>query len=168
MFIFVRVGQYFTSLLKLGALAYIYWTVYTSLVPSFFYYSVWQLGVAGQEITLLTTLSPILLSIPPIKNWAEARNGRMSLQIGGLVGIASYVIRFPSARMLCVGVSNACSSMVKASDWSKPDSAAYEGLREGFCNFIHVLDLTNISSSSGPGSSLVVLVQARQSFEQPR
>jgi hypothetical protein len=124
--------------------AYIYWTILTSLAPSFFYYSVWQLGVAGQEVTLLATLSPILLAIPPINSWATSRGGKTTLWIGGLVGIASYMSRFPIIRMLCIGVANGCLSMVKALEWSNPDKAAYEGLRE--CIYYLDLDWTDIAT----------------------
>jgi hypothetical protein len=110
--------------------AYIFWTMYTILVPSFFYYSVWQLGVAGHELTLLTTLSPCLLGIPPILHWARSKNGRAILWASALVGITSYATRYPIIRMVCVGVANACLVMVKAVDWSSVDNAAYEGLRE--------------------------------------
>jgi hypothetical protein len=122
--------------LLIGTVAYIYWTMLTSLAPSFFYYSVWQLGVAGQEVTLLTTLSPILLAIPPIREWACTQSGRASLWMGGLLGVACYISDFPIVRMLCVGLSNACLSMAKASDWSRTEDAAYEGLCECTCTFI--------------------------------
>jgi hypothetical protein len=144
--------------------AYVYWTLLTSLAPSFFYYSVWQLGVAGQEITLLTTLSPILLAIPPIKSWSDSRSGKITLWTGGLVGIASYVTGLPSVRMLCVGVANACLSIVKATDWSNPENAAYEGLR--MCLVLMPFrKLIKHPSSPGSRPHPFISVQAREPFE---
>ncbi|CDO76509.1 hypothetical protein BN946_scf184361.g8 [Trametes cinnabarina] len=70
-------------------LSYIFWSVYTALAPTLFYFSVWELGISGQELALLSMLSPILLGIPPLRSWAKTREGRVVLHGLSLIGLAA-------------------------------------------------------------------------------
>lgn len=97
--------------------AYIHWSVYTALAPTLFYFSVWELGIAGQEFALLTTLSPIFLGIPPFKEWAYTREGRTTLHGLSLVGLLTYVSDSPLVRLLLVAFANCAASIGAAVQW---------------------------------------------------
>src|SRR5260221_5946430 len=43
--------------------AYVFWSLFTALIPSLFYFSVWQLSIAGSELALFSVVSPALLSL---------------------------------------------------------------------------------------------------------
>ncbi|KAI0350036.1 hypothetical protein OH77DRAFT_1431428 [Trametes cingulata] len=98
-------------------LSYIFWSVFTALVPTLFYFSVWELGVAGQELTLLSILSPILLGIPPFWEWAKSREGRAILHGLTLVGLAAYVVPSPLGRLFLVSFASAAAMVGVSADW---------------------------------------------------
>ncbi|KAI0648890.1 Frag1/DRAM/Sfk1 family-domain-containing protein [Trametes meyenii] len=98
-------------------LSYIFWSVYTALAPTLFYFSVWELGIAGQELALLSMLSPILLGIPPFREWAHAREGRTVLHGLALVGVAAYAVPSPLGRLFLVSFASAAASIGAAVDW---------------------------------------------------
>ncbi|KAJ7284841.1 Frag1/DRAM/Sfk1 family-domain-containing protein [Mycena rebaudengoi] len=60
-------------------LSYIFWSIFTSLIPTLFYFSVWELGISGHELALLSTLSPIFLCMTPLLSWARSRDGSTTL-----------------------------------------------------------------------------------------
>ena len=111
--------------------AYIYWSVYTSLAPTLFYFSVWELGIAGHELALLSTLSPVLLGIPPFASWAHTREGRTILYgVSACIGLGAYAVRSPFVRLLLVAFANAAASVGAAVEWfgSKEGEVAYRAL----------------------------------------
>ncbi|KAI0788033.1 Frag1/DRAM/Sfk1 family-domain-containing protein [Fomes fomentarius] len=126
----VRPSISFTSDLYLS---YIYWSVYTALAPTLFYFSVWELGIAGQEFALLTTLCPIFLVIPPFKEWAYTREGRTILHGLSLVGLLAYVSDSPLVRLLLVAFANCAASIGAAVQWfgDEEGGIAYQALVAG-------------------------------------
>ncbi|KAJ7931407.1 Frag1/DRAM/Sfk1 family-domain-containing protein [Mycena leptocephala] len=76
---------------------YIFWSIFTSLIPTLFYFSVWELGIAGHELALLSTLSPIFLSVTPVLTWAKSRDGSTTLHILSLLGLAAFSLTSPSS-----------------------------------------------------------------------
>lgn len=106
------------------------WSVFTSLTPTLFYFSVWKLGVAGHEFSLLSTLSPLLLRYPIVMDISASRVGRTALYTLTLTGVAAYGTSSPLMRLLIVMQANAALCMGFAADWSAPPvSASYQGLR---------------------------------------
>ena len=97
--------------------AYVFWSTFTALIPSLFYFSVWELGIAGQELALLVTLSPILLGIPPFKEWAYSKEGRSILRGLSLVGLAAFVSKSPVVRLFLVTFANFAASLGAAVEW---------------------------------------------------
>lgn len=97
--------------------AYIYWSILTALTPTIFYFSVWELGIAGQELALLATLSPIFLGIPPFKEWACSKEGRSILRGLSFVGLAAYVSKSPVVRLFLVTFANFAASLGAAVEW---------------------------------------------------
>ncbi|TFY58461.1 hypothetical protein EVJ58_g6408 [Rhodofomes roseus] len=93
-------------------LSYIYWSIYTSLTPTLFYFSVWELGIAGHELSLLSTLSPILLGIPPFAEWCP------------------YKLESPLHRLFVVAFATSVVNIGAAVDWTGPD-ASYQTIVAG-------------------------------------
>ncbi|KAI0714424.1 Frag1/DRAM/Sfk1 family-domain-containing protein [Cerioporus squamosus] len=115
-------------------LSYIYWSVYTSLAPTLFYFSVWELGIAGHELALLSTLSPVLLGIPPFALWAHTREGRTILHgLSAFVGLGAYASRSPLVRLLLVTFANAVAAVGAAVEWFgvEEGGVAYRALVTG-------------------------------------
>ncbi|KAI9066122.1 hypothetical protein FKP32DRAFT_1707081 [Trametes sanguinea] len=114
-------------------LSYIFWSVYTSLAPTLFYFSVWELGISGQELALLSMLSPVLLDIPPLRSWATTREGRAVLHGLSLVGLAAFVLPSPLGRLLLVSFASASASIGVAVDWldSQGEEVTYQAIVTG-------------------------------------
>ncbi|EGN98994.1 hypothetical protein SERLA73DRAFT_54796 [Serpula lacrymans var. lacrymans S7.3] len=89
-------------------LAYIFWSIFTSLIPTIFYFSVWELAISGPELALLATLSPVLLGIAPLHAWASTLKGRVVLHILSLIGIGAYALHKPLHRLYAVTFANSC------------------------------------------------------------
>ncbi|TBU27075.1 Frag1/DRAM/Sfk1 family-domain-containing protein [Dichomitus squalens] len=114
-------------------LSYMFWSVFTALTPTLFYFSIWQLGISGQELALLSSLSPLLLGIPPFKGWAYSREGRTTLHVLTLVGLASYLSSSPMTRLLLVSFANSAATVGATAVWFGGDDegVAYQALVTG-------------------------------------
>ncbi|EIN04946.1 hypothetical protein PUNSTDRAFT_92401 [Punctularia strigosozonata HHB-11173 SS5] len=99
-------------------LAYVFWSIYTSLVPTLFYFSIWELAIAGSEIALLSCLSPVILGIPGALPWAASRDGQTTLRALSLVGLAVYVVNSPLGRLFGVAFANICLFVGQAAEWT--------------------------------------------------
>ena len=106
--------------LSLNFLALVHWSVFTSLAPTLFYFSVWQLGIAGHELSLLSLLSPILLRNRVILDVASSKAGRTILHIFTLSGQLAYFSKSPLIRLFIVAFANFALSIGVAVDWSQP------------------------------------------------
>ncbi|KJA22967.1 hypothetical protein HYPSUDRAFT_201775 [Hypholoma sublateritium FD-334 SS-4] len=134
-------------------LAYIFWTLFTALIPTLFYFSVWKLGLAGHELALLAVLSPALLTLsspyhyifanasptnsptqPPtatLFTFARTRRGQAILHAAALLGLAAYPVPSPGGRLALVTLATALAVLSQAVAWAglvpgAPD-AAYQG-----------------------------------------
>ncbi|EGO24579.1 hypothetical protein SERLADRAFT_369838 [Serpula lacrymans var. lacrymans S7.9] len=98
--------------------AYIFWSIFTSLIPTIFYFSVWELAISGPELALLATLSPVLLGIAPLHAWASTLKGRVVLHILSLIGIGAYALHKPLHRLYAVTFANSVLLIRQTVDWS--------------------------------------------------
>ncbi|GLB40582.1 putative frag1/DRAM/Sfk1 family protein [Lyophyllum shimeji] len=114
-------------------LSYIFWSIFTSLIPTLFYFSVWELGIAGHELALLSTLSPFLLGIPPLLRWARTRGGQTTLRLLEFVALAAYALESPGLRLLAVAPGIAVLVLRQAAKWSADEDAdsEYQGILMG-------------------------------------
>ncbi|OJT05847.1 Protein cwh43 [Trametes pubescens] len=114
-------------------LSYIFWSVYTALVPTLFYFSVWELGFAAHELALLATLSPVLLGIPPMWEWATSREGRAILHGFTLVGLAAYIVPSPLGRLFLVAFASASTVLGVTVDWlgGEGEDVVYQAIVAG-------------------------------------
>ncbi len=118
------------SSIKVWGIAYIQWSLFTALAPTLFYFSVWELGIAGHELSLLATLSPILLGIQIVLDVASSRIGRNALYLVSYVGLAAYALGSPLVRLFAVMFANIAVGIGFAVDWSAPvASVGYQGTR---------------------------------------
>jgi hypothetical protein len=113
-----------------------FWSLFTSLIPTLFYFSVWKLGIAGHELALLSVLSPMLLSLSSPHNYlfgssasntqapssvidfTSTRRGQSILQLASLIGIVAYLVPSPGGRLALVAIANMISVMRQAVAWS--------------------------------------------------
>ncbi|KZT29935.1 hypothetical protein NEOLEDRAFT_1238654 [Neolentinus lepideus HHB14362 ss-1] len=111
--------------------SYLFWSIYTSLVPTLFYFSVWELGIAGHELALLSVLSPCLLGIPPFLTWARSHEGKVTLHALSFVGLAAYALPSPLLRLFAVAFANMALNIRQAVDWADGKQAWYNGILTG-------------------------------------
>ncbi|KAG6844286.1 hypothetical protein H0H87_008155 [Tephrocybe sp. NHM501043] len=110
-------------------LSYIFWSIFTSLIPTLFYFSVWELGIAGHELALLSTLSPFLLGIDGLFGWATSREGQMALWLVGLVpGLGAVVLQSPVLRLLAVAPAMAVVVLGQVSKWTRSFGDGEDGI----------------------------------------
>ena len=107
--------------------AYIFWSVFTSLTPTFFYFSIWKLALAGPEASLLCTLSPILLAFPSVHRFLISKRGRIASHLLSLVGLVAYRFDDPLHRLWLVNFANIFACALAAVEWSSSDSF-YRGI----------------------------------------
>ncbi|KAJ7475684.1 Frag1/DRAM/Sfk1 family-domain-containing protein [Mycena latifolia] len=111
-------------------LSYVFWSIFTSLIPTLFYFSVWELGISGHELALLSTLSPIFLSVTPLRSWASSRGGTTTLYGLSLLGLAAFVLDKPVHRLGVVFFASAVVMIKEVSNWSAAD-VEYQSLLTG-------------------------------------
>ncbi|KAH0833136.1 Frag1/DRAM/Sfk1 family-domain-containing protein [Lanmaoa asiatica] len=111
-------------------LSYLFWSIVTSLLTTLFYFSVWELGLSGAEAALFIYLTPALLGIAPIRNWAVTRWGRVTLRVLSLIGLAAYKIDGPLERLWAVIGANIAVLLSQVADWTAGDDA-YQGFLLG-------------------------------------
>lgn len=115
-------------------LAYVFWSLFTALIPTLFYFSVWELGIAGHELALLSVLSPMLLALSsphdyffaspktntsssPVLQFTRTRGGQAILHLLSLMGILAYLIPSPGGRLGLVALANIIAVMRQAVVW---------------------------------------------------
>lgn len=96
-----------------------------------FYFSVWELAIAGAELALLSTLSPVLLAITPFLSWVRTREGQITMHALSFLGLASYALDRPVYRLLVVTFATAVLIIRQVVDWAGKDGydVEYQGIR---------------------------------------
>ena len=105
-----------------------WWSIFTALSQTLFYFSVWELSLSGQEIALFSTLSPILLGVASVRTSLRTRNGQTWLQILSVLGLLAYKIEDPLLRLFAVTFANVSGSLLRAIEWSNPQEAERHGI----------------------------------------
>ncbi|KAG2197480.1 hypothetical protein INT47_003088 [Mucor saturninus] len=78
-------------------LAFVFWSMLTSLTLLIWYFPLWYMGISGFEAFLLITLLPIILGIAPLRRLFARYRGVFHLI--SLVGVASYLKADPIWRL---------------------------------------------------------------------
>ncbi|KAF9446745.1 hypothetical protein P691DRAFT_166821 [Macrolepiota fuliginosa MF-IS2] len=102
-------------------LSYVFLTLFTALIPSLFYFSIWELGIAGQELALLAALSPFFLGFSSVRTFAISRMGQVVLQSLSLTSLLAYLLDKPLQRLMIVTPAVALGSLAVAAKWLDND-----------------------------------------------
>ncbi|KAJ2777551.1 Protein cwh43 [Coemansia javaensis] len=86
-------------------LAFVFWTVLTSLGLCVWYFPLWHMGISGYELALLADSAPVLLGIPALRRALRRHRGLAAAV--GLAGIAAYAVPSPAHRLLAVAAGTA-------------------------------------------------------------
>jgi hypothetical protein len=151
---------------KSAITAYIFWSVLTSLVPTLFYFSVWELAIGGAEIALLSTLSPIFLGIPPFLSWIRTRNGQTTMHALSFLGLAAYALHSPVHRLLVVTFATGVFVIRQVVDWTGngEHGVEYQGIRKRVCWSFQrcYINFLIFFCSGGPGTDCVLAFETCQ------
>ncbi|KAK1229087.1 Protein cwh43, partial [Marasmius sp. AFHP31] len=105
------------ALISDAYLSYIFWSIFTSLIPTIFYFSVWELGISGSELAFMASLSPIFLDISSFRSWASSRAGTVTLHFLSFAGLAAFALQSPTQRLLVVAPATAIAVIRQVVDW---------------------------------------------------
>jgi hypothetical protein len=98
---------------------------------------VWELGIAGQELAITSTFSPLLLAIPLVHAWARTKPGMVTLHLLSFAGLGAYALEKPIHRLLAVTFACVFLCIRQAVDWSGEfygnPGPGYQGIRECQC-----------------------------------
>lgn len=136
------VGQVFSTAFSwpamLDALAdvytgYVFWTILTSLGLLVWYFPLWHMGISGYEVLVMSTVSPFLLGIGPLRR-VIIRNLR-TVHLLSLSGLLSYLVVRPDYRLFCVGwgVWTMCLAWSATFYAERSQPARLEGRIAAFC-----------------------------------
>ncbi|KAI8974467.1 Frag1/DRAM/Sfk1 family-domain-containing protein [Pilobolus umbonatus] len=96
-------------------LAFVFWSMLTSLALLIWYFPLWYMGISGFEAFLLITLMPIILAIGPLRRWVAKYKGVCHLV--SLVGIASYMKVDPVWRLAMTSMGIGISLTTWIATW---------------------------------------------------
>ncbi|KAF8893298.1 Frag1/DRAM/Sfk1 family-domain-containing protein [Mucidula mucida] len=107
-------------------LAYIFWSIFTSLIPTLFYFSVWQLGIAGHEVAFLAVLSPFLFAVLP-SDIPESL-----LHLLSFSGLAAFGLNKTLQRLFVVAFASLVAVLRQTAAWANPTAdTAYQAILTG-------------------------------------
>ncbi|KAF7773286.1 hypothetical protein Agabi119p4_5453 [Agaricus bisporus var. burnettii] len=113
----------FISFLSDVYLSCVFLTLFTALIPTLFYFSIWELGLAGTELALFSVLSPFLLAHSSISAFAESQTGQVVLQGLSLSGLLAYLLKEPLARLLLVAPAVQLATLAATAKWTEADGS---------------------------------------------
>ncbi|KAK0649685.1 Frag1/DRAM/Sfk1 family-domain-containing protein [Cercophora newfieldiana] len=80
---------------------FIFWSILTSLGVVIWYFPLWHMGISGYEALVMSTVSPALLGIGPLRTLV-VKNQRIC-HLLSLAGLLAYLVKGPEARLFTVG-----------------------------------------------------------------
>ncbi|KAH3684004.1 hypothetical protein WICPIJ_005027 [Wickerhamomyces pijperi] len=81
--------------------SFIFWSVATSLPLVIWYFPLWNMGISGFELTILSYLSPVFLLIKPIRKF-YTKTPQFTRILTVAFGVGSYLVEDPNARLLFI------------------------------------------------------------------
>ncbi|KZT56946.1 hypothetical protein CALCODRAFT_297578 [Calocera cornea HHB12733] len=120
------------SLMSDVYLAYVFWSILTSLVVQLFYWSVWALEISGSEAALFSTWSPSFLMIPLLRRFASTQPGQgLLLALGCMAGLSAWRFDKVIDRLFSVVAGNMIQTAAAAAYWSTSTKDGTNGLHLG-------------------------------------
>ncbi|KAI9500272.1 integral plasma membrane protein [Coemansia spiralis] len=83
-------------------LAFMFWTVLTSLGLCVWYFPLWHMGISGYEVALFADMAPLLLGVPVLRRLLRCH--RAIAPAIGLAGVVAYAFPSPEKRLLAVAI----------------------------------------------------------------
>ncbi|CAG8980785.1 hypothetical protein HYALB_00010690 [Hymenoscyphus albidus] len=80
---------------------FVFWSILTSLGVVVWFFPLWHMGISGYEIIIMTTVSPFLLSIKPVRSMV-VKHLRLCHFLS-LAGLLAYQVEDPVLRLFTVG-----------------------------------------------------------------
>lgn len=94
---------------------FVFWSMLTSLGVLVWYFPLWHMGISGYEVMVMSTVSPFLLGIPPLRSLI-IKNLR-ACHFLSLVGLLAYQVTDPANRLFTVGFAVWMSCLSWAGTW---------------------------------------------------
>ena len=116
----IALDQSFSWSQTLDALAdvyngFVFWSMLTSLGLVVWYFPLWHMGISGYEAFVMSTVSPLLLGIGPLRALV-IRNVR-TIHLLSLSGLLAYLVRKPELRLCFVGFGVSMSCLAWSATW---------------------------------------------------
>ncbi|CAJ2509669.1 Uu.00g146950.m01.CDS01 [Anthostomella pinea] len=91
-------------------LGFVFWSMLTSLGVVIWYFPLWHMGISGYEAFVMSTISPLLLGIKPIRSLVI--HNLRACHFLSLAGLVAWQVKDPAYRLFTVGfgVAMACLS----------------------------------------------------------
>ncbi|KAK4101244.1 hypothetical protein N658DRAFT_507196 [Parathielavia hyrcaniae] len=80
---------------------FVFWSVLTSLGVVVWYFPLWHMGISGYEAFVMSTVTPALLAIRPLR-FLIVKNQRVA-HLLSLAGLLAYLVEEPVYRLFIVG-----------------------------------------------------------------
>ncbi|KAF2096343.1 hypothetical protein NA57DRAFT_67120 [Rhizodiscina lignyota] len=94
---------------------FVFWSILTSLGVSVWYFPLWHMGISGYEAAVMSTVSPFLLGIRPVRSFV-IRNLRL-FHLLSLSGLLAYLVKSPEYRLFTVVFAVWISCMTWVATW---------------------------------------------------
>ncbi|KAE9369571.1 calcofluor white hypersensitive protein-like protein [Stipitochalara longipes BDJ] len=94
---------------------FVFWSMLTSLGVLVWYFPLWHMGISGYEVMVMSTVSPILLGIRPIRSLV-VKNLRVCHFLS-LAGLLAYQVKSPANRLFTVGFAVWMSCLSWVATW---------------------------------------------------
>ncbi|KAI1646873.1 Frag1/DRAM/Sfk1 family-domain-containing protein [Daldinia loculata] len=91
---------------------FVFWSMLTSLGVVIWYFPLWHMGISGYEALVMSTISPLLLGIKPVRSLIT-QNLR-ACHLLSLTGILAWQVKDPAYRLFTVGFGVAMSCLAWA------------------------------------------------------
>ncbi|KAG1502139.1 hypothetical protein G6F47_001841 [Rhizopus delemar] len=105
-------------------LAFVFWSMLTSLTLLIWYFPLWYMGISGFEAFLFITLLPVFLAIAPLRRFIYKFRGLIHLL--SLVGVASYLKVDPVWRLSMTACGIGLSLCAWVAGWMESSSQTGE------------------------------------------
>jgi hypothetical protein len=113
----------------IGLAAYQSWTLLTALPVTLFYFSVWELALAGPEFSSLASLSPLFLGFSPVLSFATSHGGRTVLAgAAGAIGLGLWWAESMWVRLGAVMFGVFCTGIRWAAEWQADVESGYHAV----------------------------------------
>jgi hypothetical protein len=94
---------------------FVFWSMLTSLGLVVWYFPLWYMGISGYEAFVMSSVSPVLLAVGPLRSLVVS-NVRY-IHLLSLSGLLAYLVHSPELRLTCVGLGVSMSCLAWSATW---------------------------------------------------